>query len=594
MSKKVNWDLENILALKDFQKTLASVELEIDDFYKSLEILGPEMKTEKFKNILNAYESLTDKLMRLYARAMLWEEVAQHESEPKYLKGKVNNLLIVFDDKTRSFWHWIKGKDIIGSEILDDINATRLFNASPKITYLLERERLLAKHTLDNDIESVITNKDVMGMGTLLNIRSLLDTGNKYHLTLNGKRKVITNNSELMQLVQAKNPETREKAYRALYKHYQKNEAKYFAIYDAVVKNWNYEVKLRNYSSAINMRNEKNDVSDEVINSLLEVCKNNTEIFQRFFRLKAKSLKVKKLKRFDLYAPYPNKEELKSYSYNESISIISDVLKRFDGDFLRNMLTIINENHIDAFPDKNKISGAFCMTISNKISPYILLNHLGSNRDVLTLAHELGHGIHSIFSEQQSILAQEAPLTLAETASTFCEALVFDKMLAASKDKNEKIELLFHKLSDTYATIMRQNYFVMFELEAHKLIPHGIRISDLHKIYLENLAEQFGDSVEVDEIFKYEWLHIPHIVNSPFYCYAYSFGELLSLALYNNYKNKGAEYIDTIKNILEAGGSRNAEELLKEQGINITKKSFWQNSFDYIATMLDELDDLLN
>ncbi len=594
MLNKVNWNLEDIMPLKDFDKNLTLIEKEILTFNDSLNSLAPEMQETTFKSILKSYEGLTDKLMRLYARAMLWEEVAQNESEPKFLKGKVNNLLIKFDDETRLLWHWIKGKVIPGKTVLDDGNATRLFKAYPQISYLLERERLLAKHTLDNDIESVLTNKDVLGIGTLLNLRALLDTGNKYHLTINGKKKVINNSSELMQLVQAKNPETREKAYRALYRHYQKNETKYFAIYEAIVKNWNYEVKLRNYASAINMRNEKNDISDEVISSLLEVCKKNAAIFQRFFKLKAKSLKVNKLKRFDLYAPYPTTKNLKNYTYDESTKMVSDVLKRFDGDFLRNMQAIINDKHIDAFPDKNKISGAFCMTVSNKISPYILLNHLGSNRDVLTLAHELGHGIHSKFSEKQSILAQEAPLTLAETASTFCEALVFEKMLEQSQDKTEKIELLFHKLSDTYATIMRQNFFVMFELDAHKQIPQGVRITDLHKLYLDNLQKQFGDSVEVDEVFKYEWLHIPHIVNSPFYCYAYSFGELLSLALYNNYKKRGSRYIKTIKDILSAGGSRNAEDLLKEQGIDITKQSFWQSSFDYISSIIDELEGLLD
>lgn len=591
--KKINWNLEDVLPFKDYATRLANAEITVEKFATEITNLDPAMSLERFKKLINDYESLLEELMRLYSRALLWEEVAQHEPEPKYMKSKANNLLVNFDDKTRIFWLWIKGKEIPNIKILDNDNAERLFNAVPAIKFILERERQQAKYSLSNESESIITNKDINGVSTLLDLRAQLDTGIQFNLTLNGKKRIIKNVSELMQLVQSKNPRTREKAYRALYKHYKKHEHKYFAIYESIVKNWNYEVKLRGYSSAINMRNVKNDIPDEVISVLLKTCEKNATVFQRFFKLKAKALGVSKLRRFDLYAPLPNKDTETRYNYKESLEIVSEVLKAFDNDFYLHLTTILNSNHIDAFPDSHKAGGAFCMTISNNLTPYVMLNYLGSKRDVMTMSHEFGHAIHSLFSAKQSILAQEAPLPLAETASTFSETLVFEKMYANAKTKEEKRSMLFHKLSDSYATIMRQNYFVLFELEAHKLIPEGVRINDLHKKYLENLNKQFDGAVEVDEVFQYEWLYIPHIVNSPFYCYAYSFGELLAMSLFNNFKQHGKEYNIKIKNILMAGGSENAVALLAQQGIDITKEAFWQASFDYISTQIDELESLM-
>jgi len=232
----------------------------------------------------------------------------------------------------------------------------------------------------------------------------------------------------------------------------------------------------------------------------------------------------------------------------------------------------------------------FCATVSPKISPYVLLNHTGSLRDVYTLAHELGHGIHSLLANKHYPSIQSANLPLAETASTLGETILFEKILSKEKDKEKRKSMLWNKMADSYATILRQNYFVLFEIEAHEMISRGSNEKELADLWLKNLKHQFGKSVEVDKVFGYEWSYISHIVNSPFYCYAYNFGELLALSIYMEYKEKGNEVAKKVNRILAAGGSEDPIKLLKKEGFEVDKKEFWEKGFEVIRKWQEALE----
>ena len=344
----------------------------------------------------------------------------------------------------------------------------------------------------------------------------------------------------------------------------------------------------RKYASPIQVRNESNDISDITVQNLIKSVENNTYIFQKFFKLKAKIFNVSKISRYDIYAPIGS-EDNENYDFIKAKDLVLEILKDFDAEFYRYGLSIFEHQHIDSDPLRNKSSGAFCATVSPKLKPYILLNFANRKRDVLILAHELGHGIHSIFAEENFPSTQEAPLTLAETASTLTEMLVFDYLYKNEKNINIKKQMLADKITDIYATTCRQIYITKFEIEAHNKIPKGILLNDFNDMYLNNLREQYKDSVLVEDIFKYEWAYIPHIVNSPFYCYAYAFGNLLSLALYKKLKSSNNKFIYNIKEILRAGGSMNPEELLKQNDIDITDDDFWQYGFDQINDWINEL-----
>jgi len=338
------------------------------------------------------------------------------------------------------------------------------------------------------------------------------------------------------------------------------------------------------------MRNFKNQVSDKSVEILMRVVAKNTGVFNDFFRYKAKKLGVEKLSRFDLYAPIDEAPQ-KEVGYNEAVKLTLETFKQFNSGFFERAKKIIEENHIDSHPKTNKRSGAFCATVGPAITPYVMLNHTGRFRDVSTLAHELGHGIHSLYANGHYPSSQHAGLPLAETASTFGEMILFEKMLEEIKEKRIRENLLFEKIADSYATIMRQTYFVDFEIKAHEAIQKGASADGLSDLWLHTLREQFGESVSVDNIFGDEWSYIPHIVESPFYCYAYSFGELLSYALFSRYKSEGVSFIPKIEKILAAGGSEDPRQILKETGFDIESEEFWQAGFELIKGWSKRLAD---
>lgn len=299
---------------------------------------------------------------------------------------------------------------------------------------------------------------------------------------------------------------------------------------------------------------------------------------------KAKALGMKKLRRYDIYAPVGGKEH--KYTFEESKKKVLEIFNEFTPGFHARAKLIFDEEHVDSHPRQGKRSGAFCSTTAPSITPYVLLNFNGTPNSLMTMAHELGHGIHSLYSNKLSTLVQSEPLPLAETASTFSEMLIFDRLLEEIKNPEEKKTLLFEKIGSSYATIIRQNYFVKFEVAAHDAIKKGTTAKGLCDIYSENLKEQFGSSIDISDEFRFEWSYIPHIFRTPFYCYAYNFGELLAMSLYSIYKSRGKSFIPKIEMILASGGSEKPSRLLKSIGIDINSKSFWNGSFSMIREWL--------
>ena len=238
--------------------------------------------------------------------------------------------------------------------------------------------------------------------------------------------------------------------------------------------------------------------------------------------------------------------------------------KEFDPRFAKLAERVFAEDHLDAEVRKGKRGGAFCATVGPDLTPWVLLNYQGKADDVATMAHELGHAIHSMLAEKHTLFTQHACLPLAETASTFGEMMLVDRLLAEETDEAVKRDLLFRQVDDAYATIQRQAFFAMFEKEAHQMIVDGASVDELSEAYLKNLKAQFGSAVEVSDEFKWEWVSIPHIYQVPFYVYAYAFGQLLVLSLYKRYKEEGEAFKPKYINLLSAGGSEAPMKLLAE------------------------------
>jgi len=583
----VHWDLDQVLPAKDFDTTFAAIESELPQFAIWQKKLTPTMTEADFESYFDWYSKLSEKMTRLYYRPSLAESVDAKSSEAKRMKARAQDLSIRIAEVARPLSMWLKGKAVKGMETLDDANAKRLFAAVDGMEYPLTYARDLARHTLTEAEESIISHKDATGTSPLTDLRDMIETDYSFEMDIDGKVEAYATSEELKAQIYSPDPKRREAVYRALFRPYIADKDKFFLIYQSVVKDWAYEAKLRGYSSPIGMRNAANQVSDKAIEALMQVCEEERGIFHEFFAWKAEQLGMKKLRRYDLYAPL---SELKStYSYDEAVAMVLETFQSFSPDFAAKAQRILDDQHVDSHPAPTKRSGAFCATVAPQLAPYVMLNFAGKSRDISTLAHELGHGVHSLYADHLPISSQQANLPLAETASTFGEMVLFEAMLAKIEDPTEKHTLIAEKLADSYATISRQNYFVKFEIAAHDAIPKGAGVDDIQKLWLDGLKEQFGSSVEVDDSFQYEWSYIPHIVHTPFYCYAYNFGELLSLSLYARYKAEGKSFIPKIEAILAAGGSREPKQVLAEVGIDYEDAEFWRGGFEIIRGWLKEL-----
>ncbi|MGC9398660.1 MAG: M3 family oligoendopeptidase [Anaerolineae bacterium] len=580
------WTLEGLLPspgtpeqaqfMEDLEKKVAAFEARRDE-------LSPEMAETSFLEILQHYESLYADIARLVAYSHLYFSENTADQDALAFQAKVEKFTADIKNRTLFFDLWWKS--------LDDESAERLMKPSGDLHYYLESLRRFKPHTLSEAEERVINIKDVNGISAMMTLYEMITTGFTYHLTVDGEEKALTR-GQLMTYAFSPNADLRKAAYQELYRVYGGQAEVLAQIYAARVRDWRAEnVDLRGFRSPISVRNLDNDVPDAVVETLLEVIRKNATLFQRYFRFKAQALGMERLSRYDIYAPLTEAE--KTYSFDEAVNLVDEAYREFSSTLADHALRIIEERHLDAEVRPRKMDGAFCYSVLPDMTPWVLINFNGKINDVATLAHELGHGVHGQMAGDHSPLTFHSALPLAETASVFGEMLLTDKLLAEEKDVDVRRTLLNNVLSDAYATIVRQAYFVLFEQQAHEMIEAGARRDELYAAYLENLHEQFGDAVELSEDFRLEWLAIPHIYRYPFYCYAYAFGNLLVLALYRKYKAVGREaFVPDYLRILSYGGSASPHHIVSEAGFDMTSPDFWQGGFDLLEEMLDDLESL--
>ena len=387
-------------------------------------------------------------------------------------------------------------------------------------------------------------------------------------------------------------PKVRREAMKLVDSEYEKNSMVITHIFNNIIKDYNVERKLRGYKSAISIRNTGNDLDDKAVASLHAVTKKSYPLVQRYYKLKKKILKLDDITLADIYAPMP--QTSKKYSWDEAKKIVLDSFKDFDQEFHDFAKVMFDEHRIDAPVEAKKRGGAFCSGSTPDIKPYVLVNFMGKPRDVMTLAHELGHAIHDFYAARQSLFNYFPILPLAETASVFSEMIVTDKLLKEETNKKERQALLTEKLEDIFATSHRQNMFSSFEHVVHDKITGSIlSTDDLKSLYKEELTAMFGTSVTIPDEYEWEWSTIPHIFEWPFYVYSYNFGNLLVMALYEQYKEAPETFPDKLKELLECGGSKSPKDILKIVKADITKEAFWEKSLTYIEGLLDELESTL-
>jgi oligoendopeptidase F len=589
------WDLADLVkdpSGDEFGRYLKSIEDRLVQFERSRQALRTDISPSEFESLIHALDDISEKISIASGYAHLRYYADTSSNEASALVIKMEKLASDIGNRTLFFDLWFKKQ-------VDDENARRLIEAVlPVYREYLRHKRLVAKYALSEPEEKIINTLDVTGTRALVKIYDKMTSAFEFTVKLRRGRKTVEkhfdNKEKLVSLVRSPNANEREAAYRSLLEVYKKNSGVLGEIYQNVAIQWRDEaISMRGYRSPISVRNIANNLDDSTVEALLASCRKNSVIFQDYFREKAKMLGMKKLRRYDLYAPISSRaSDSKKFTYGKAVASVLDTFGDFDPQFRRLAERVFSERHVDSEIRKAKMGGAFCYTVTPKMTPYVLLNFDGLTRDVSTLAHEFGHAIHSMLASDKPIMVSHAPLPLAETASVFAEMLLNEK-LAEKMSTRERRTLLAEKIDDMYATIMRQAYFTLFEVDAHRAIAeNNATIDSVAKIYLDNLNEQFGSSIAITPDFQWEWVYIPHFYHTPFYTYAYSFGNLLVLSLYQRYKLEGRSFVPKYFSILSAGGSRKPEELLMEAGIDISREEFWQQGFDYAREMIQQLKSL--
>ena len=534
-------------------------------------------------DVMQQYEEISSQIYPLVAYGSLWFSSDTQSPDALTYSNRMQQMMTEVQNRMLFFSLWWKG--------LDDEHAEALLphaDAYPDYRHFLQDMRLSKPYMLEETAERIINLKDTNGIDAVVTIYTMLTNRLEFELEVDGELKRMTR-GEVMAYVYSTDPDMRAAAYQSLYKVYEEEAQILAQIYINRVRDWHNEnVTLRSFDSPIAVRNLQNDIPHDAVEALLEVARRNAPLFQRYFSLKANWLGVEKLRRYDIYAPLAGSS--REVPYDDAVELVLNTFKRFDLDFASKAQRVFDDNHVDSEVRKGKRAGAFCATILPSITPYVLLNYTNKVRDVATIAHELGHAVHSIMAEDHSVLTQHSSLPLAETASVFAEMVMNEQLLAEEKDPLVRREILAASVDDIYATVMRQAFFVIFEKSAHQAIQDNASPQELDRLYLENLQEQFGDSVEVSDEFQYEWISIPHIYHTPFYCYAYSFGQLLVLSLFRRYQLEGDAFKPGYMKLLACGGSERPQKILEEAGIDMTDPDFWQAGFDVIREMIDELE----
>lgn len=574
----------------------------LKDFYESIddERIQADLKQfEEFaKNFQLKYKS------KLLDHSKFFEKVIQEYEEGSELGDKLGNYAFLIyatnmnETKIVQFYQDINEKlTELSSDLIfftNEINATEendfslLLDGSGKYKNWLSNLRRYKDHQLDEKSEKILLDKNLTAHSSW--VRFFEEKINELRFSIDGKD---LNSSDALNQLSDHDPETRKKAAQSIESVFQKNVKTFTFITNTLAKDKITNDKWRKYQSPISARNLANNVEDEVVEALTEsVTSNYKNIAHRYYAIKSKIFKKDKLNYWDRNAPYPNSPNAK-IKWEEAKDLVLRSYGSFDSSFKDIVLLFFNNNWIDAELKAGKSPGAFAASTVPSVHPYILTNFHGKTRDVMTLAHELGHGCHQYLSAQQGLLLSSTPLTLAETASVFGEMMTFRTLLEEA-DKNTRKYLLSSKIEDMINTVVRQISFFEFEKLIHSERKKGELSSDqICDFWMTTQSTSLGPHIELTEGYKYFWSYIPHFIHTPFYVYAYAFGDCLVNILIQLYDDNYPDFKKHYNDLLKSGGSQHYSEVLKPFNIDLKDKQSWQKGLSMITKLIDDFENSL-
>ena len=584
-AENIVWDLSDLYkSPEDEQLKSDKAELlnKSEVFRKAYRGKMKKMSSAEFAEALKNYEEILQVAHKIGSYShLIWSTNTEDPALGKLLQeaselgSEVSQKLVFFDVE------WLK---------LDDEKATGIIESQElyKWKHYLRVSRQYKKHTLSEDAEKVMSAKSVTGRSAW----------NRYFdETLGAARFKFQGEDlpeqEVLSKLHSPDRDIRKIAHESLTLGFKEHSRSLTFIFNTILADKFTNDRLRNYENWIDSRNLSNQTDRQSVDALINAVTGKYHLVQRYYRLKKSLLGYDELYDYDRYAPLSKTS--KTIVWGEAKEMVLDSFGEFHPNMAKTAALFFDNKWIDAAIKPGKRGGAYSASTVTSVHPYVFMNYDGQLRDVQTLAHELGHGVHQYAARVQGELQSSTPLTTAETASVFGEMLVFSKLMNNLDDDKEKLALLISKIDDTIATVFRQISMNRFEEKIHtaRREKGELTTEQFSELWFETQHELYGDSVTLTEEYKLWWCYIPHFLHTPGYVYAYAFGELLVLALYDAYKHSKIDnFEDKYLGLLEAGGSDWPHNLVSKLDMDITNPAFWDNGLLLFEKMINDAEKL--
>ncbi len=583
-AENIHWDLSDLYASSDdpqLAKDKEDVLSEADAFAEKYKGRIADLSVSEFKEMLEAYEALQDKGGKIGSFAYLQWSTDTGNSEYGKLVQEANELGSELSQKLVFLEvEWLAVSDEEAQKLID----------APELEFYqhyLESSRRYKDHVLKEEQEQILSAKSVTGRSAW--VRFFDETLGQAKFELDGKE---YSEQEVLSKLHESDRELRIRAHASLTNKFKELSHPLTFVFNTLLADKSTNDKLRDYPSWITSRNLSNETDDETVDALVNAVTAHYPLVQRYYKLKAKLLGLDEMFDYDRYAPMMKNEA--TIQWDSAKKMVLDSYTEFHPEMGEITNEFFEKNWIDAAIKQGKRGGAYSASTVPSVHPYVFMNFDGKIRDVQTLAHELGHGVHQYLSRQQGPLQAGTPLTTAETASVFGEMLVFQNLLKELSDPKEKLALIVGKIDDTIATVFRQISMNRFENAMHtaRREEGELTTERFSELWMEQQKALYGDAVTLTDEYGIWWSYIPHFLHTPGYVYAYAFGELLVLALYEEFTQRPDGFADRYMDLLSAGGSEWPHDLVAKMGLDIRDPEFWNKGLASFEKMVEEAEEL--
>jgi oligoendopeptidase F len=551
------------------------------DFKKRYEGKIAKLTGDQLATAIKEYEAIQELLGKLGSYASLL--FAKNMTEPTRAQFYQNTSEKITTLSSQILFFTLDLNKLSDKEMKEKLSSPALKKYAPWLRDL----RAFKPYQLSDELEKMLHEKYVSGRAAWNRLFDETIAGLHFPY---GKESLTE--PQIFEKLSSTDGSVRKKAALAIGEVFKEKAPLFALVTNTLAKDKEIEDKWRGFKQPISSRNLSNYIEDEVVDALVAaVRKSYPDLSHRYYKLKAKWFGKKQLDYWDRNAPVPGDDDRK-YGWDESRELVLSSYAQFSPALAKCGKMFFDKPWIDAAVTPGKSPGAFAHPTVPSVHPYLLVNFQGRSRDVMTLAHELGHGVHQVFSAKQGALLCDTPLTLAETASVFGEQLTFREMVRREKNPKARKRLIASKVEDMLNTVVRQIAFCDFERKLHAERRQGeVTVERICQIWMEAQAESLGPAIKLEGNYKYFWTYIPHFIHTPFYVYAYAFGDCLVNSLYAVYqKGKVKDFEKKYLAMLEAGGTLRHKELLAPFGLDASNPDFWQQGLDIISAMIDELE----